>query len=123
MGQDVRYVKEGVNKKWLQKHNFMYNKNYSDDETEVYSYRFPVYKHESYTVLECELSVVFGDPTVIINVYDYGSTAKYAPFYYAEYGVWDKMLTVIWRNIDRKLKQLDIVKQGGEEESDESGGI
>ena len=107
---DVIYIKQNVTKQWLLSNNFRYNTRLSDDESEVYSYRFPVYKYEKFTTLECELSIILGENEVRINVYDYGTSDRYAPFYYCEYGNFDKMLETIWSNIHKQLKRLGIIK-------------
>ena len=107
---DVTYIKPNITKQWLLSNNFRYNTRLSDDESDIYTYRFPVYKYEKFTTLECELSVVLGDNKVKINVYDYNTSAVYAPFYYYGYGIYDKMLEVIWNNINKQLKRLGIIK-------------
>lgn len=99
-----------MTKKWLLSNEFHYNRLFSDDKTEVYTYRFPVYKYNKFTVLECELKVMFGDDIINVNVYDYGTNDKYAPFYYCEYGNYDKMLKEISGKIDYVLKKLKVEK-------------
>ena len=85
---------------------FRYNKNLSTEESNIYTYRFPVYKYEKLTVLECELTLFVEDGTVIVNVYDYGTNDKYALFYYCEYGNYDKMLKIINEKVYKELKKL-----------------
>lgn len=80
----------------------------SDDKTEVYTYRFPVYKYNKFTVLECEFKVVFREDIINVNVYDYNTNDKYAPFYYCEYDNYDKMLKEINGKIESILKKLKI---------------
>ena len=104
----VTYKKTDVTKQWLLSHGFRYNRQLSDNDSEVYTYRFPVYKYEKFTTLECELGIILGEDEVRINVYDYGTSDRYAPFYYCEYGNYDAILRVIWRNIDKQLRNLDI---------------
>lgn len=41
---DTTYIKPNATKQWLLSHGFRYNRSLSDDESEVYTYRFPVYK-------------------------------------------------------------------------------
>lgn len=36
------YKKKNITKEWLSSNGFRYNRLFSDDETEVYTYRFPV---------------------------------------------------------------------------------
>lgn len=104
----TKYRKKNITKEWLLSNGFRYSRLLSDDETEVYTYRFPVYKHNKFTVLECELKVVLGEEIISINVYDYNTNDKYAPFYYCKYGNYDKMLKEINGKIGSMLKKLRI---------------
>lgn len=108
---DHTYIKPNATKQWLLSHGFRYNRQLSDNESEVYTYRFPVYKHEKFTALECELGIILGEDEVRINVYDYGTSDRYAPFYYCEYGNYDVILRIIWRNIEKQLRNLEIDKK------------
>ena len=112
---EITYIKPKTTKQWLLSHDFHYNRLLSDEESEVYTYRFPVYKYEKFTVLECELRTILGEDNVQIDVYDYGTTSRYAPFYYCKYGNYDKMLEIIWKNINNQLKQLGINKKSNKE--------
>lgn len=85
---------------------------FSDNAEEVYTYRFPVYKYNRFTVLECELRVILGENVININVYDCNTHDKYAPFYYCEYGNYDKMLNEINTKIGNILKRLKISDKG-----------
>lgn len=118
---DITYIKQNVTKQWLLSNNFYYNSRLSDEESEVYSYRFPVYKYDKFTTLECEFSIVLGKETVTINVYNYRTYDKYAPFYYYEYGNYGKLLDVIWRNINKQLKLLGITKEKTDKERNDGG--
>ena len=108
---DHTYIKSNATKQWLLSHGFRYNRSLSDDESEVYTYRFPVYKYEKFTTLEGEFCIVLGNDEVKINVYDYGTSDRYAPFYYCEYGNYDAILRIIWRNIEKQLRNLEIDKK------------
>lgn len=112
---NVTYIKPNATKQWLLSNNFRYNRLLSDEESEVYTYRFPVHKYERFTTLECELSIILGEDTVKINVYDYGTSDRYAPFYYCEYGNCHKMLEIIWKNINKQLALLEISKKENKE--------
>lgn len=103
-----KYYKKNVSKEWLVTNGFRYSKNLSDEDTSVYTYRFPVFKYERMTVLECEINISLEDGKVKLNVYDYRTNDKYAAFYYCEYGNYDKMLKIIWDKIDYMLKKLQI---------------
>lgn len=111
--KQTRYQKKNITKKWLLSNGFCYNKLFSSSDTEVYTYRFPVYEYEGLTVLEGEFKVVLGEDEISVNVYDYNTNDKYAPFYYCEYGNYDSMLRKIYGKIGRKLKILKI-KRGDE---------
>lgn len=104
----TRYKKKNITKDWLLSNNFRYNRLLSNNEEEVYTYRFPVYKYNKFTVLECEFKVVLGEEIISINVYDYNTNDKYAPFYYCEYGNYDKMLKEINGKIESVLKRMKI---------------
>ncbi len=99
-----------MTKEWLLSNGFRYNRLFSDDEAEVYTYRFPVYKYNKFTALECELKVMLGNDVINVNVYDYGTNDKYAPFYYCEYGNYDKILKEINKKIDIALKKIKVKK-------------
>lgn len=105
---NVKYIKKNITKEWLVSNGFRYNRLLSDEEVDVYTYRFPVLKHDNFTVLECELCVELNDNNIKINVYDYNSYSKYAPFYYCEYGNYGSLLKEIHKKINMKLKDLNI---------------
>lgn len=107
------YIKKNIDKKWLLENGFRFNRLFSDEETELYTYRFPVWKYNKFTVLECELRVILGEEKIDVNVYDYNTNDKYAPFYYCEYGNYDKILKEIDRKIETVLKRLSIKKVNG----------
>lgn len=106
----TKYRKKNMTKDWLLSNGFRYNRLFSDDETEVYTYRFPVHKYNEFTVLECEFRVVLGEKDISINVYDYATNNKYAPFYYCEYGNYDKLLKEINEKINIVLRKMRIEK-------------
>lgn len=107
----VTYKKTDVTKQWLLSQGFRFNRQLSNNDSEVYTYRFPVYKYEKFTTLECELGIILGEDEVRINVYDYGTSDRYAPFYYCEYGNYDAILGIICRNIEKQLRCLGINKK------------
>ena len=110
------YIKKNITKEWLLSNGFKYNKIFSDEDTEIFTYRFPVYKYGRFTVLESELRVTIGNDKVIIDVYDYNTINRYAPFYYSEYGDYSIILKEIWIKIDKQLKELNITKVPNMEE-------
>lgn len=108
-----RYIKHNVTKEWLQKNNFHYSytevssKGISDED--VYTHRFIVYKNDFSVKLECEITLYELTGDIILNVFDYGTRDKYAPFYYYEYGI-NTMLEAVNQRILAELKQLDIIE-------------
>ncbi len=104
------YINKNIDKKWLLDNGFRLNRLFSDEETETYTYRFPVWKHNKFTILECELKVVLGEEEINVNVYDYNTNDRYVPFYYCEYGNYDRMLKEINGKIEAVLKRLGIKK-------------
>lgn len=109
--QNFNYIKPGVTKEWLSASRFHYNRLLSDEEREVYSYRFPVYKYKEFAALECEISMTPGEKNISIDVYDGGTRNKYAPFYYCEYGNYDKILKHIWNKIHITISKMGIQKR------------
>ena len=62
-----------MTKQWIISNKFHYSRLFSSEDEEVYTYRFPVYKYENFTILECELHITLGEDDIIIDVYDYGT--------------------------------------------------
>ncbi len=106
-----KYYKQNISKEWLTSNGFKYRESLSDEETNIYTYRFPVFKYKRMTVLECELNISLEDGEVKLNVYDYGTNDKFAAFYYCEYGNYDKMLQIIWNKIEYMLGKLQIERR------------
>ncbi len=99
-----------LSEKWLISNGFTYNRLYSDEEIEVYTYRFPVYKYGIFAILDAELKVVVGENCIQINVFDHNTINRYAPFYYCEYGNYDKVLKIINNNIRKQVDKFGIKK-------------
>ena len=114
---DRKFLKKNITKQWIISNKFHYNRLFSSEDEEVYTYRFPVYKYENFTILECELRITLGEDDIIIVVYDYGTINKYAPFYYTEYGNYDLMLKEIWMKIDKVIRTLGIKERRVSDES------
>ena len=70
----------------LYKKGFRYNKLLSDDQTDFFSYRFPVHRYKNVPTLECELNVSLQTGNILIHVYKAGTNENYIPFYNSEYG-------------------------------------
>ena len=86
---------------------FHYNKLMSDDVTDCYSIRFPVYKYKKTIVLECELVVELQTCRVITNVFNYGTNDVYLPYYNREYGNYP-ILDSINEAIRAQYKKLGV---------------
>lgn len=99
---------------WLNTNGFRYNRLFSNEDTDVFTYRFPVYKCEGFIILECELRVILGEQRVYIDVYDRNTINKYAPFYYQEYRNYTQMLNKIWTKINKVIRKLGIEERGME---------
>lgn len=106
----MNQIKCRLTKNQLLSKGFRFSRAFSDDKNEVYTYRFPVYKYEKMIILECELRVLLGEDEIYINVYDYNTNDRYAPFYYCEYGNYNRMLKEINGKIKNELKKLQIVE-------------
>lgn len=104
----TKYRKKNITKEWLLSNGFRYNRLFSGDESDVYTYRFSVYRYNKFVTLECELQVALGEEIISINVYDYNTNDKYAPFYYCEYGNYDNILQEINGKIESVLKKMKI---------------
>jgi len=94
----------------LHQNGFRYNRIFSDEDNEAYTYRFSVYRYGDINTLDCELILILQTGEVSINVYDKNTRDKYAPFYNVEYGNYDKILDVINGRIEKELNKLDIRK-------------
>ena len=103
-----KYTKKNISKEWLCTNKFKYNRLLSDEENNVYTYRFPVYKYGDFVSLECEFSVFFETGEVRINVFDYNTRSRYAPFYYIENGIYNEILDKINDRIIIQLNKFDI---------------
>lgn len=105
-----KYVKHDITKEWLKSNGFRYNRIFSDEESEAYTCRFPVYKYGDFVTLDCEFIILIKTGEVIINVYDYNTRDKYASFYNCEYGNYDKILIIINEKIEKALDRLNIIE-------------
>ena len=109
---DLKYVRSNITSEWLLSNGFRYNRLFSDEDTDVFTYRFPVHKCERFVILECELRVILGEDRIFVDVYDRNTINRYAPFYYCEYGNYDKILNEIWIKINKVIKKLGIKEEG-----------
>ena len=106
-----KYVKHNASKEWLIANGFRHNPVFSDEESEVYTYRFPVSKYGAFHLLDCELTVMLKTCEVRINVYDCNTGSIYAAFYNREYGDYGSIVNEINERIACVLNALDIRKK------------
>lgn len=104
-----KYIKTNISKQWLIQNGFRYNKSLSEDEFEIYTYKFTVHKYKSIPVLICELSIDLKTGTAIINVFDENDNMYY-PFYHINCGNYDPLIESINKKITKKLNTLGIKK-------------
>lgn len=109
LNDKCKYTKN-ADKEWFKKNGFRFNRIFSDEDSEAYTYRFPVYKHGDFNILECELTVILKTGEVRVDVYAANTRDRYAAFYNCEYGNYDRMLKEINRRIERELNKFGIKK-------------
>lgn len=114
----MNFYIEDYSPEHLKKLDFRYSHIFSDEDVDVYTYRFPVYRYNATMVLEGEFRIYTDDGTVIIDVFDNGTRSRYAPFYYYEYGDFTPLLEKIWEKIDKELTKLQI-KEKEDDETDQ----
>lgn len=107
----MKYIKKDITKEWLLKNDFRYNRFFSTKDDTVFTQRFVLLiadGNKKKPSLECEMFCYFPEGLIHVNVYHAGTRDKYAPFYYSEYGNWDKILDLINKKIDNKAKRLGV---------------
>lgn len=107
------YGKRGMTRQWLQSHGFKLNLELSIAETDVYTYRFPIYKYEGQSMFDCELHTTIPvnkryANNVTIEVLNSQTGKQYYPFYYNEYGRYDALFAKLNKAITAKLTQLNL---------------
>lgn len=91
----------------LKKLGFRYDKLTSNNEYTNYIYRFPVYKYNSKTLLECKLTLNINTKIITVDVYQ-ESGLIYRQFYHSEYGSKEPIIEIINNNILKEFKKLHI---------------
>lgn len=89
---------------------FHYNKEASDTDRKCYSLRFPVLKYNEHANIMGEVTIDAISGDIIINVYDLKGK-YYAQFYNHEYGSFDDILKIIYKNIKKQLQYLKIYRK------------
>ncbi|MDE6253326.1 MAG: hypothetical protein K2M78_11965 [Lachnospiraceae bacterium] len=109
-----RYVTDNIfkiqkiDKEKLLSNNFHLYSIRGENASELYYYRFPVYKYKNYPVLNCEILINICLEYLVVNVYD-KNNRLFAPFYYSQYGNYEKILCIIRNNIFIKLSDMGIL--------------
>ena len=65
---ETEWYKKQPTQKWLTTNNFKYSKDYSNKESDAYSYTFPVHKYKWMSLLECVIIVYLDNGDVIIKL-------------------------------------------------------
>jgi hypothetical protein len=107
---DYKFVKNDLTEQWLIENNFKYFSDISDEDEIYYTYRFPVHKNGGFIVLEGEIIVNLVKKDIEVNVFDYKTRDKYAPFYYIGYGDYTPIMESINKKILDEFKRLGIKK-------------
>ena len=94
-----------ITEEWFEKHDFIDCPAYSTTDLIAHKLRFPVYRHDTSIVIQCEL-IVWDNGKYMINVYDgeYGR-ARYASWYLRENC---DIVRTIKKRINKKLKELGL---------------
>ena len=96
-------------KKYLLDKGFRYNNRISEENSDCYSIRFPVYKYRKKVVIECELTIEIQTGNKMINVFNCGTNEIYIPYYNHQYGRYP-ILKTIEQQIDNYINKLNLEK-------------
>lgn len=105
-----KYIMKDFSHKNLHALGFSYNKIISDCDRKYYSMRFPVVKYNSSASIEGEITIDTTDGSIFLNVYDLKGN-YYIPFYNYEYGNFEDILKMIYKNINKQIKKCKIKKK------------
>lgn len=105
-----KYFKPKITAEWIRKSPFRHSNLFSDYEENAYSYRFPVHKSGGFITLECEIIIFEKSGNITLNVFEYGTRDKYAPFYCNDYGK-NSVLDSVHERIRAELNKLGIVQK------------
>lgn len=107
---DKIFVKPNITKSWLKNNGFQYSRVYSNDDEQVYYYKFPVYQYHTYVTLECEIRITLNNGEVSIDIFDSDTKEKYAPFYFEEQEAYEYMVKIINNRVINTLNELGITE-------------
>ena len=96
--------------KYLENHGFRYSEKMSCSEETVYEYKFPAYKWNDKITIDGRLLVIQETGDVRVDVLDHSDMSYYAPWYYDNSGVHDKLIDKIRENVNEVLKRFEVTK-------------
>jgi len=96
---------------WFKDHNFRYHPIFSKfGEGNVYTYRFPVWKWQQFCTLEAEFMIWDSDGEVRVNVFDYNTRYRYAPWYQDKPMEYDNVCNMIGKRIKKEAQDLGLIE-------------
>lgn len=105
---ETKWHKKDINTKWLFANGFRFNKEYSDKDSDVYTYLFPVYKYNKIPLYECMIIIYCDNGEVNMRVQDCKTKSLYPQFYYDSQNNHTCLINKIERVILNELKKLEI---------------
>lgn len=96
-----------IKKGYLERNQFKYSRIFSDNDEDVYTYRFIVWKFGSAGTLEGEIRLNTSSGDVNIGCYDYGTRNPYASWYNRKYGK-NEVVNIIDDKFEAEIKRLGI---------------
>lgn len=98
---------QNYSKEYLKSYGFRYRKASCKDDIDTYTYRFPVYKYNGQSTIDCIITVNPQDGEVFITVIQQDGSI-YTPFYTNDYGNFGTILNVINMIILHEFTRLSI---------------
>ena len=102
-----KHKMQNYSREYLLSHGFRYRKASFTDDIDVYTYRFPVYKYNKQSLIDCTLTVNPNDGDVFISVTQQDGCI-YTPFYANDYGNFRPIMEIINSNILHQFSKLSI---------------
>lgn len=110
---ETKWYKKEPTTKWLNANGFKYSKDYSDKESDAYTYIFPVHKYKSMTLLECMLVIYTDNGDVTVKVQESKTKEPYPQFYYDSQNNHKAFLDKIEKIIKDEFLRLGIKPMKG----------
>lgn len=98
---------ENYSKEYLKSCGFRYRKATCKDDIDTFIHRFPVYKYNGKSTIDCIITVNPKDGEVFITVIQQDGSI-YAPFYTNDYGNFEVILNTINKAILCEFTRLSI---------------